>query len=242
MVFVVCLLLRNAMCAIRGLYFVFCILCVFFFFQAEDGIRDLVRSRGLGDVYKRQILGGAYCSLSKAFGNIDHVYEEVSKLEEAPRLLDFVVMGEALSRVWGENEGSFIEAYNDAQGKKSAENITANLVINALIGYIKDLEKGAKYDRVKKRFDEFEPYTYYGPVGKLAGCLREFYVKEYGSNPIEREWPQTEKAFAIKIKESMMGLKNSGIDVIVDEKQTGGSHYHTIKASEKIKETLAKAW
>ena len=27
---------------------------VVFFFQAEDGIRDLVRSRGLGDVYKRQ--------------------------------------------------------------------------------------------------------------------------------------------------------------------------------------------
>ena len=29
-----------------------------FFFQAEDGIRDLVRSRGLGDVYKRQIQVG----------------------------------------------------------------------------------------------------------------------------------------------------------------------------------------
>ena len=28
--------------------------CIFFF-QAEDGIRDLVRSRGLGDVYKRQL-------------------------------------------------------------------------------------------------------------------------------------------------------------------------------------------
>ena len=26
------------------------------FFQAEDGIRDLVRSRGLGDVYKRQAI------------------------------------------------------------------------------------------------------------------------------------------------------------------------------------------
>ena len=41
------------MCAVAtsvgdfGVYF-------FFFFQAEDGIRDLVRSRGLGDVYKRQ--------------------------------------------------------------------------------------------------------------------------------------------------------------------------------------------
>ena len=30
---------------------------VCFFFQAEDGIRDLVRSRGLGDVYKRQVPG-----------------------------------------------------------------------------------------------------------------------------------------------------------------------------------------
>ena len=27
-----------------------------FFFQAEDGIRDVERSRGLGDVYKRQLL------------------------------------------------------------------------------------------------------------------------------------------------------------------------------------------
>ena len=36
-----------------------CVLCVLFcfFFQAEDGIRDLVRSRGLGDVYKRQVHG-----------------------------------------------------------------------------------------------------------------------------------------------------------------------------------------
>ena len=35
------------------LFFVFFFIC-FFFCQAEDGIRDLVRSRGLGDVYKRQ--------------------------------------------------------------------------------------------------------------------------------------------------------------------------------------------
>ena len=38
------------------LFRVFCFLdcCVFFFFQAEDGILCLVRSRGLGVVYKRQ--------------------------------------------------------------------------------------------------------------------------------------------------------------------------------------------
>ena len=31
---------------------------MFVYFQAEDGIRYLVRSRGLGDVYKRQAQGG----------------------------------------------------------------------------------------------------------------------------------------------------------------------------------------
>ena len=32
--------------------------CVcFFFFQAEDGIRDAQESRGLGDVYKGQFIG-----------------------------------------------------------------------------------------------------------------------------------------------------------------------------------------
>ena len=36
------------------LYFQIYHIFFFFFFQAEDGIRDLVRSRGLGDVYKRQ--------------------------------------------------------------------------------------------------------------------------------------------------------------------------------------------
>ena len=36
-----------------------CLTCVsiFFFLQSEDGIRVLVRSHGLGDVYKRQVLG-----------------------------------------------------------------------------------------------------------------------------------------------------------------------------------------
>ena len=42
-------LLYEWHCVIRRLFPLIC------FFQAEDGIRDLVRSRGLGDVYKRQV-------------------------------------------------------------------------------------------------------------------------------------------------------------------------------------------
>ena len=40
--------------SITPIYYSFVVISFSFFFQAEDGIRDLVRSRGLGDVYKRQ--------------------------------------------------------------------------------------------------------------------------------------------------------------------------------------------
>ena len=48
-----------------------------FFFQAEDGIRDLVRSRGLGDVYKRQELhrtGAAQRHLAHRCGRLRHAH------------------------------------------------------------------------------------------------------------------------------------------------------------------------
>ena len=45
-----------------------------FFFQAEDGIRDLVRSRGLGDVYKRQIEAGEKFFLAGNSGAFEEFY------------------------------------------------------------------------------------------------------------------------------------------------------------------------
>ena len=52
-----------------------------FFFQAEDGIRDLVRSRGLGDVYKRQL---QFCD-----GNqIDKEYWENGHYHPTPTIIE----------------------------------------------------------------------------------------------------------------------------------------------------------
>ena len=45
---------------------------MFFFFQAEDGIRDLVRSRGLGDVYKRQDEIGLAAQEGRRLQYVDH--------------------------------------------------------------------------------------------------------------------------------------------------------------------------
>ena len=51
-----------------------------FFFQAEDGIRDLVRSRGLGDVYKRQRNTGAFLS-----------FKAISRISQKAFLISFSV-------------------------------------------------------------------------------------------------------------------------------------------------------
>ena len=51
-------------------------ICCFFFFQAEDGIRDLVRSRGLGDVYKRQAFTLYYRGLEA-----DYSQKELEKIQ-----------------------------------------------------------------------------------------------------------------------------------------------------------------
>ena len=53
-----------------------------FFFQAEDGIRDLVRSRGLGDVYKRQAIDFSKLDIN---GNL----QALSSLKGEYILLDF---------------------------------------------------------------------------------------------------------------------------------------------------------
>ena len=64
---------------------------MFFFFQAEDGIRDLVRSRGLGDVYKRQLVGQAQGLADITLGAVE-VAEQVQVIGQ-------VVAGQDLSLI-----------------------------------------------------------------------------------------------------------------------------------------------
>ena len=52
---------------------------VFFFFQAEDGIRDLVRSRGLGDVYKRQLRAHAIRALQIGDGRACGIVRSITR-------------------------------------------------------------------------------------------------------------------------------------------------------------------
>ena len=55
-----------------------------FFFQAEDGIRDLVRSRGLGDVYKRQVMLNLLDNAAKFVGEDQPPRIEVGVAKDRP--------------------------------------------------------------------------------------------------------------------------------------------------------------
>ena len=63
---------------------------VMFMFQAEDGIRGLVRSRGLGDVYKRQ---SPACPGSSAAAAVE---EDAQLREELLRVLERCQVGACL--------------------------------------------------------------------------------------------------------------------------------------------------
>ena len=64
---------------------------VVFFFQAEDGIRDLVRSRGLGDVYKRQgshpAIGWAWVRRDRSQTPAQHLASPLRTTRSQPCLL-----------------------------------------------------------------------------------------------------------------------------------------------------------
>ena len=66
--------------------------CLVFFFQAEDGIRDLVRSRGLGDVYKRQFVFRPALSPTETAGLQQNGLSVVTKVSptNAPEQLSLI--------------------------------------------------------------------------------------------------------------------------------------------------------
>ena len=68
------------------------LLLVFFFFQAEDGIRDFCLSRGLGDVYKRQIehTSRSFC-LMTCTGQSWHI-SVIATDQTSPHTIDLCVV------------------------------------------------------------------------------------------------------------------------------------------------------
>ena len=77
-----------------------CVWIVFFFFQAEDGIRDAQESRGLGDVYKRQVYSPWVHRFDFRYAH-DFVVR-IGKTRNALQLnVDFQNIGNLFNSTWG---------------------------------------------------------------------------------------------------------------------------------------------
>eukprot|EP00831_Metopus_contortus_P070590 TRINITY_DN6425_c0_g1_i3.p1 TRINITY_DN6425_c0_g1~~TRINITY_DN6425_c0_g1_i3.p1 ORF type:complete len:190 (-),score=42.99 TRINITY_DN6425_c0_g1_i3:23-592(-) len=95
----------------------------FFFFQAEDGIRDVERSRGLGDVYKRQGINAEYMGIENMVNNVQSIE---MRLAELASLEEKLVESENQYLEVTAKIGNIIEgweAYLNRKGKKPMPNI-----------------------------------------------------------------------------------------------------------------------
>eukprot|EP01015_Nassula_variabilis_P019855 TRINITY_DN33_c0_g1_i11.p2 TRINITY_DN33_c0_g1~~TRINITY_DN33_c0_g1_i11.p2 ORF type:complete len:168 (+),score=69.11 TRINITY_DN33_c0_g1_i11:57-560(+) len=90
---------------------------LFFFFQAEDGIRDAQESRGLGDVYKRQVQRGLVGRIIARFEErgfklvalkqcsppreqLEKHYEDLKARPFFPGLIEYMSSGPVVGMVW----------------------------------------------------------------------------------------------------------------------------------------------
>ena len=99
--------------------------CLFVFFcQAEDGIRDLVRSRGLGDVYKRQVQV--------------HGDDGFADLLDAPRVGH-------LARVLDLEHGAVVELHLVDDAGRGGDEVLVELAFQALLHdlHVQQAEKAA---------------------------------------------------------------------------------------------------
>ena len=99
------------MCCVVDLEECWCHRLCFFFCQAEDGIRDLVRSRGLGDVYKRQVMSTIFC------------------MRQAPGLLDGQRVARAAARMFAAKITCCLLYTSDAADERSSVDLGGRRII-----------------------------------------------------------------------------------------------------------------
>jgi len=184
------------------------------FIETSKFNKDQKRKRELilNEEFKKDlpyILGGIFASISEAlkiYPSLDNLYVE----DESIRMLDFAIFGEALSRVWGNKEMKFFEAYSNMQEIKTSEGINENTTLTTLVCYMKSTKE------------------YYGPVSKLLQNLNDYYISS-GIGTDTTYLISNPTSFAKKIKEMDGSLSSMGIEVLKDEIQTEGKTYYRIK-------------
>jgi len=88
------------------------------------------------DAAKPKILGGVFDTLVRALGLLPTV-----SLDELPRMADWVTYGCAVAKALDYEQGQFLQAYAEAVKHQSAEALRANLIGEAVLAFMEDVDE-----------------------------------------------------------------------------------------------------
>lgn len=141
------------------------------------------------------IFGGLLDLFSKTLALLPSVKIDPSII---PRMTDFAMLGEAMSRALGNDHGVFVEKYIETRKELVANTIDATPLGRAII-----------------RFIECE-YSHIGTVGALLHRLNDFETKA-GIEPGDF-WPKSPRKLGDELRRLAPALRQLGIDCSIESK------------------------
>jgi len=133
-----------------------------------------------------------------------------TKLERKPRMADFAVLGTALEKVMGWEQGSFMIDYRQNRSDSRTAAIEHSPVAIALISFISDV------------------FTYSGNYSNLYERLAKYKSEMAG-------WAKSPKGLAHLIKRQKLALRAVGIEVTFDnQRHKDGYHVHIEKVGNDV--------
>ena len=127
------------------------------------------------------------------------------KLQKKPRMADFAILGYAMEKALGLQDGSFASAYESNR----KDNITAAMEHSPIVVAI------TQYINARKDYE--------GNYEELYQQLTRHY-KKYGSS-----WPKSSKGLANQLKRHIPALSIMGIEVICDSHRKRDGYHVSIR-------------
>jgi hypothetical protein len=150
------------------------------------------------EAVRPKLLGAIFDALSKAMK-----IKSTVELNELPRMADFTVWGEAVSRALGYGENIFVDAYLSSVGSMNREAIEAHILGPAILA----LMNGST--------------EWVGTPTELHTKLEEM-AEDLKINIKGRGWPKAPNSLTRKLNELKTNLEDEGIQIIRDREGAKG--------------------
>jgi hypothetical protein len=181
-----------------------------------DKRRELAQVIAEFEKMKPELLGYIFDVLSKAL-----VIKPDVSIKEIPRMADFAVWGEAISRVMGYEPHEFLDAYYRNIGKQNAEAIEEHPLGTVLLKFLEDMENDGRR-------------LWQGSSDELLHLLQET-VRKHSMNVNQNQFPKAGNALVRKLNQIKSNLSEGlGITVQIDRTTSGTKKNYSMITIQKI--------